>query len=93
MIIKDVYDVVVKKITIKDVTIDEADKTDEYEQGAYIFKEEEYAKLMTNGYAYEIVVTSERKMSGWFEDFDKIYDSNAYSEGNIDDATVWETGQ
>ncbi|MDO4485945.1 MAG: hypothetical protein Q4C46_05035 [Bacillota bacterium] len=42
MIIRDDYDVVVKKITIKDVTIDEADKTAEYEQGAYIFKEEEY---------------------------------------------------
>ena len=29
----------------------------------------------------------------WSEDFDKIYDSNAYNEGNIDDAIVWETGQ
>ena len=123
----DDYDVAVKKITIKDVTRDDADKTAKYEQGAYIFKEEEYAKLMANGYAYEIVVTSERKMSGWFidsrgngalaldvwysnsdlfkdkgynriecmwfEDFGKIYDSNAYNEGKFDDATVWETDQ
>lgn len=95
----DDYDVVVNKIPGDDETLDE----------------------------YEIVVTSDYKMSGWFIDsgengaltlevwrsnadffngrvynritcmwsggFDKICDRNAYIEGNVDAATVWETGK
>lgn len=87
------------------------------EQGTYVFEGEEYASLMTNGFAYELTVSSDtcidgyyvdsdgngslsadvwrsntwflddskqnRAMIVWFDDFDKIYDSNT---NNI----VWE---
>lgn len=80
------------------------------EQGAYVFEGEEYASLMSSGCAYELIVTSDQYIDGyyvdsdgkgslsvevwrsntwflddskqnramivWFDDFDKIYDSN-----------------
>lgn len=80
------------------------------EQGTYVFEGEEYASLMSNGCAYELIVTSDQYIDGyyvdsdgkgslsvevwrsntwflddskqnramivWFDDFDKIYDSN-----------------
>lgn len=36
------------------------------ETGVYVFKGEDYASLMTYGRAYEIVVTSEKRIDGWY---------------------------
>ena len=40
--------------------------SDETDPGSYIFEDEEYAELMVNGYAYELVVTSDSCIDGYF---------------------------
>ncbi|MCI5537002.1 MAG: helix-turn-helix domain-containing protein [Clostridiales bacterium] len=95
----DDYDVVVKKITRDDGTIDEYEivVTSDYKMSGWFIDSGENGALTLEVWRSNADLFNDRGYNRitcvWSEDFDKIYDSNAYNEGNIDDAIVWETGQ
>lgn len=51
------------------------------ETGVYVFKGEDYASLMAYGKAYEIVVTSDKQIDGWY--------LGSYDEENALSVNVW----
>ena len=54
----------------EDETKDAGGTHDAAEPGSYVFEGEEYAELMTKGHAYELIVTSDSSIDGYFVDSD-----------------------
>lgn len=54
----------------EDETQEDGVRRETAEEGSYVFKGEEYAELMTNGHAYELIITSDSGIDGYFVDSD-----------------------
>lgn len=54
----------------EDETKDAGGPHDAAEPGSYVFEGEEYASLMAKGHAYELIVTSDSSIDGYFVDSD-----------------------
>lgn len=58
------YVVTVKEITLDNVVVDEVNKVAAYKD--YVINDEDYASFMTYGKAYEIVITSDKRIDGYY---------------------------
>lgn len=54
----------------EDETREDGVRRETAEESSYVFKGEEYAELMTNGHAYELIITSDHGIDGYFVDSD-----------------------
>lgn len=120
------YEIKVNKVMLENVSIDEENRVAVYKDAddeKYMFEGDEYNLPMKTGCIYEIVVTSDKGMDGfyldsldgdslcidvwqsgvgfpgrerlkqhtgsWMEDFDAVYDWNAYNDGEKEKACVY----